>query len=74
MQTLALSVGAHDSHGQTRYREERQGVSASFQTKGMLQRPRGGREMTEERQVGKGLPVSRVGGDGSLRVPGFYLP
>ena len=55
VQTLALRVGARYSQGQTRYREERQGVSASFQTKEMLQRPRGGKEMTEAAQMGNGV-------------------
>ena len=55
MQTLALRVGACYSQGQTRYREERQGVSASFQTKEMLQRHRRGKEMTEEAQMGNGV-------------------
>lgn len=49
------------SQGQTRYREERQGVSASFQTKEMLQRPRGGKEMTEEGQMGNGVASLQSG-------------
>lgn len=58
MQILALRVGVRYSQ---RYREERQGVSACFQTKEMLQRPRGGKEMTEEGQMGSGVASLQSG-------------